>query len=102
MAIAAQTPDILGDRQSGQDVRTQNGALSFSLIILRLETSLMVMMMIMFDIFGALQWWPVKQSPISLNPHSVLLVSTRYSNRVPPLSLLAFHFALSSLLLLFL
>lgn len=25
MAIAAQTPDILGDRQSGQDVRTQNG-----------------------------------------------------------------------------
>lgn len=24
MAIAAQTPDILGDRQSGQDVRTQN------------------------------------------------------------------------------
>jgi hypothetical protein len=80
MAIAAQTPDILGDRQSGQDVRTQNGTLSFSLIILRLETSLMVMMMIMFDIFGALQWWPVKQSPISLNPHSVLLVSTRYSN----------------------
>ena len=25
MAIAAQTPDILGERQSGQDVRTQNG-----------------------------------------------------------------------------
>ncbi|KAJ6941335.1 hypothetical protein NC651_007197 [Populus alba x Populus x berolinensis] len=24
MAVAAQTPDILGDRQSGQDVRTQN------------------------------------------------------------------------------
>lgn len=25
MAIASQTPDILGERQSGQDVRTQNG-----------------------------------------------------------------------------
>lgn len=26
MAIVAQTPDILGERQSGQDVRTQNGS----------------------------------------------------------------------------
>lgn len=25
MAIVAQTPDILGERQSGQDVRTENG-----------------------------------------------------------------------------
>lgn len=25
MAISAQTPDILGERQSGQDVRAQNG-----------------------------------------------------------------------------
>jgi len=25
MAITALTPDILGERQSGQDVRTQNG-----------------------------------------------------------------------------
>ncbi|KAG6507782.1 hypothetical protein ZIOFF_033134 [Zingiber officinale] len=33
MAIAAQTPDILGERQSGQDVRTQNGSLSHSSLV---------------------------------------------------------------------
>lgn len=30
MAISASTPDILGERQYGQDVRTQNGILSLS------------------------------------------------------------------------
>jgi hypothetical protein len=32
MAITAQTPDILGERQSGQDVRTQNGNSSLPLL----------------------------------------------------------------------
>ncbi|KAI8025313.1 T-complex protein 1 subunit alpha [Camellia lanceoleosa] len=35
MAVSAQTPDIMGERQYGQDVRTQNGTLSLSLYIYR-------------------------------------------------------------------
>ncbi|URD80813.1 T-complex protein 1 subunit alpha [Musa troglodytarum] len=33
MAIVAQTPDILGERQSGQDVRTQNGSALLPLVV---------------------------------------------------------------------
>ncbi|GLU00411.1 hypothetical protein SLE2022_177840 [Rubroshorea leprosula] len=33
MAIAAQAPDIQGERQYGQDVRTQNGAISLRLFM---------------------------------------------------------------------
>ncbi|RVW15215.1 T-complex protein 1 subunit alpha [Vitis vinifera] len=34
MALSAQTPDIMGERQSGQDVRSQNGSIPLPLFIL--------------------------------------------------------------------
>lgn len=76
MTMSSQTPDILGDRQYGQDVRTQNGTLSLRVFIFRSCTETVL---ICLASFWWTQWWPVKLLQTLSNPHLAPLASTRYS-----------------------
>lgn len=82
MAIATTTPDILGERQSGQDVRTQNGTrVGICISICTCYWSMRRCQHFFNDDKSLVskQWWHVKLLPTLSSPHLILSVSTRLS-----------------------
>lgn len=85
MAVVAQTPDIAGERQSGQDVRTQNGIVSLSLFSFTMKNVTTISNIVQSLL---MQLWHAKPLPTSSKALQAPLASTRYSLSLPlPLSI---------------
>lgn len=98
MAITSQSPDILGERQSGQDVRTQNG--TCLLLLLSLLCNLSFLLWSLLIVSRWFQWWRAKRSPISSNHPLDRSALTRYLPSIHQWVVLfffgPFHFSVSN------